>query len=391
METQTLLFDLSTHRKFCSMKTRFYLHGYVNTEGTTQIFLSVTINKIRDRIPTGYYTTLKNWDKKKQRCKDDENTNLILDNLIAKTTQIKTFFYLTKKELDMVEFLNEFHKDTPSYDFLAYYESQMNIRVTNKNTLKKHKSVLNKLRAYREKLPFTALNLDFFNGYRNHLFKIGNNKSTRNSNIKVIKYYLLYAQKSGIILGFNLTDLEVGSCSGNRTSISLKDSQRLYQLYFLDILSENEQISLGYFLISCLTSLRVSDIFESKRQQFLCGEIYFKSVKTKNQITLQVIPEAMKIITHNPKLLSKKISQQKINQHLKDIAKNFKVMKRITMHVGRHTFATNYLKAGGTVQDLQIILDHASIETTMIYVHMDKEEAISSMSLLSGLFSGLSQ
>ena len=44
------------------MKTRFYLHGYLNAEGTTQIFLSVTINKLRERIPTGYYTTLKNWD-----------------------------------------------------------------------------------------------------------------------------------------------------------------------------------------------------------------------------------------------------------------------------------------------------------------------------------------
>lgn len=36
----------------------------------------------------------------------------------------------------------------------------------------------------------------------------------------------------------------------------------------------------------------------------------------------------------------------------------------------RHTFATEYLKRGGSVAYLQRILGHSSITTTMAYVHL---------------------
>ena len=39
-------------------------------------------------------------------------------------------------------------------------------------------------------------------------------------------------------------------------------------------------------------------------------------------------------------------------------------------HCLRHTFATWYLRAGGGVRQLQDILGHTKIETTMIYVQL---------------------
>ena len=39
-------------------------------------------------------------------------------------------------------------------------------------------------------------------------------------------------------------------------------------------------------------------------------------------------------------------------------------------HALRHTFATNYIRAGGGVRQLQVILGHQRIETTMVYVHL---------------------
>ena len=44
--------------------------------------------------------------------------------------------------------------------------------------------------------------------------------------------------------------------------------------------------------------------------------------------------------------------------------------KKAGPHALRHTFATWYLRNGGGVKQLQEILGHASIETTMIYVHL---------------------
>ena len=44
--------------------------------------------------------------------------------------------------------------------------------------------------------------------------------------------------------------------------------------------------------------------------------------------------------------------------------------KKAGPHAIRHTFATWYLRNGGGVRQLQQILGHQSIETTMIYVHL---------------------
>ncbi len=386
MQETLFQLDISYKQAYTTMKTTFTLHSYVNKSKQQQIFFNVHMANEQQKIPTGYYVERRFWDLKKQRCKNQPDTNLVLDNMVAKATEIRTFYRLNKQELDLESFLVEFYKKTPSYDFLSFFETQMFKKITNPNTLKKHKSILKKLRDHYGKLPFTQITQQFFIDYRHHLFTLNNNKSTRNSNIKIIKYYLIDAQKAGIILNVNLSDIVVGSCDGTRTSLSVEDTKKLYQIFFLNVLTKSEQASLGCFLIACMTSLRISDLKVTKRSEILMGELHFTAVKTKKQHTLKVNDAALKIVHHLPQLFTKKIVEQVVNRDLKTIATNYKIMKKITMHVGRHTFATNFLKAGGTVQDLQIILDHSSLETTMIYVHMDKEESISKVSILDSFF-----
>jgi integron integrase len=46
-----------------------------------------------------------------------------------------------------------------------------------------------------------------------------------------------------------------------------------------------------------------------------------------------------------------------------------KLNKRITAHSFRHGFATSYLAAGGTIQELSELMGHSDIRTTEIYLH----------------------
>lgn len=75
-------------------------------------------------------------------------------------------------------------------------------------------------------------------------------------------------------------------------------------------------------------------------------------------------------------------SEQKINFQLKSIASFLGIKKRLFFHVARHSFATNYLESGGKIENLQVILGHTSIVTTMKYVHVLKENAALTVNLI---------
>lgn len=47
-------------------------------------------------------------------------------------------------------------------------------------------------------------------------------------------------------------------------------------------------------------------------------------------------------------------------------------VKRVTVHTLRHSFATHLLVGGVDIRQVQELLGHAHVETTMIYLHVAK-------------------
>jgi len=69
----------------------------------------------------------------------------------------------------------------------------------------------------------------------------------------------------------------------------------------------------------------------------------------------------------------KGLSRQMVFLIVKQLADNAGIKKTISPHTFRHSFATHLLEGGADLRAVQQMLGHASITTTEIYTHIDRE------------------
>lgn len=70
------------------------------------------------------------------------------------------------------------------------------------------------------------------------------------------------------------------------------------------------------------------------------------------------------------------ISPATIQAIVKDAAKKAKIFKKVHPHTMRHSFATHLIQNGYAVTEVQPLLGHSSLQTTMIYLHMAAPELL---------------
>jgi len=139
---------------------------------------------------------------------------------------------------------------------------------------------------------------------------------------------------------------------------------------------------LEMFLFSAYTcGMRISDLMLIGEKNIYKNKIKFVPAKSEHlnkEIQFPLSKKSLNIIENIRKQGRKKhffddINEDTARKYLKEIAEMCGIRKNMSMHVARHTFATNYYIASKDLVTLKELMGHSKIETTMIYTHYDDQ------------------
>ncbi len=154
------------------------------------------------------------------------------------------------------------------------------------------------------------------------------------------------------------------------------------------------------FLFACYTGLAYIDLVTLNASNILMGidgELWLRTSrqKTDTKVSVPLLPQAIDILNNykdRPELVKKGrvlpyISNQKMNDYLKEIATASNIIKHVTFHVARHTFATTVtLNNGIPIETVSKMLGHTKLSTTQIYVHVLERKISDDMKQLKEKF-----
>ena len=88
------------------------------------------------------------------------------------------------------------------------------------------------------------------------------------------------------------------------------------------------------------------------------------------------------------------LSQRGVQHIIRQIVKRSGIKKRVSPHTLRHTYAVHYLNAGGSLRQLQALLGHEYLSTTLNYVkyaNPDEGKRLSALGVAMKLGQGKGQ
>ena len=353
-----------------------YLQCFINGEKYVRS-LSVT-------IPQKY------WDEQNQKvkstCPNAATINSIISHAKDKVMDIHNIANRKNENLSKSLFEQMYLYDNTDYDLIQFYEMELNARKKcgkiEASTYRSEKSTLTKLKLFSKKIPMQSVDEGFFEKLDRWLIANGNSPNTRGKRFTHIKSYMNLAVGQKLIQHLPYIKINTPGANTNRTFLQFDELLSLVHLYDENRLQRKQQNALLFFLTMCFTGLRISDLraLDAIWVQLGCLKYCPQKTKKKNNfVTVPLTDLATKFVQLAITNKHKMYSDQKLNENLKSIAAEAKINKRITNHVGRHTFATVFLDSTGNVIALQELLGHASISTTNIYAHLSDETKINEM------------
>lgn len=235
-------------------------------------------------------------------------------------------------------------------------------------TWKRHNSVLNGLNIFG-KIHFKQFDHNTLHKYHEYLLE-RMQPGTAGSVHRVIRKYVNRAINDGLLFTNPYKNFKIPKEQQRITYLTEDEIQRLREYKGIERIEKVRDL----FLFQCLTGMSFSDMQALKPSDITYGSDmpYIEKPRIKTDVKPQLIPlfdEAMAIIEKyaDQHFCFPKITNQKFNAFLKELAIIKGIQKNLTSHVARHSFATILVSKGMPLESVSAILGHASLRTTSVY------------------------
>jgi len=417
-----------------------FLFHRVNSDGEASVRMYLHVNGKTIRPSLGVFVKPELWDNERRQVRgysqEVKRMNLTIANKISAANQILSEYELMNTPLTAEIFLKEWRNPGSRSDFIVFFEDNMNRsyerRVIAAATLKQEQMTLRKLKEFSgERIMFASISrawLEEFDSWHSQRLRAAgyNGARQREKALKHIKKYLNVARATDGLYRFTWPFVGFKWPKHRSTPVFLieeeiKELSRLYGKGSSDIIYrmtergrkmgmddshlgqyanedgvERVRRTIRCFLFQCFTGVRYSDLCELTWLNVESDYLVFTPVKTANTSGKEVrqlltdtvkryIPGFNGGLKRGP-LQPNVVSNQKYNDRLKEMADIANINKRVTSHVGRHTFATYCLKKGVSLPVLQELMGVTKIKTLMVYVHVIQDQKDKELESAFGTF-----
>lgn len=271
----------------------------------------------------------------------------------------------------------------PTVSFLGWMEAEIDKRKDIRpNTIKSHKSTLHLLQDWGVISAFKHLTLKNITAFDEYLHSRLNTQASVHSHHKALKVYVNRAIIQGLLSKSPYEGVKISR--GKVESRKYLTEEKRKTIERLELAGTMAFVR-DMFLFACYTGLAFADMQKITRDDIHeeNGELWLidKRLKTGSQYKLMLLPEARTILERYDYNLNR-ISNQKANVFLKAIAAAAGIKENLTMHMGRHTFATWALSKGVPIEVVSKMLAHSDIATTQIYAKVLQQEVTKGFELL---------
>lgn len=366
--------------------------------GEAAVYLQILLNSKRLTIPLGVSWPVNKFDNQagvfKERFKSDQEANdynMLVNKEKAKVNDILMYYRHSDVEITLDKFKTDYKGYDTRHDFITWFQKEIAYRFQIKNisvnTKKSDLTVFKTLQDFRHSISFSELNQNLLEEFEGYCRSKGLALNSVYRYTKRARSYMLRASLKGYKIDIkSIKNYELLNPTSKLIYLKEIEIVKLEKYFDSSLIPEHQKRVLRYFLFSCYTGLRISDVvnltWKNVAEDILTFQMKKGSTKQVKTVEIPLIEKAFNLIITRKGNLFDVISDQKSNKHLKEIMVCCGIRKHVTNHTARHTFATQFLRRGGHLEVLQKLLGHDNIQSTMVYIHVDTDRLRSQMELM---------